>query len=640
MKNIYMLQPCDTHGAGKNESAYLPYATGLLIAYAFRNETVKKNYEMKRFLYKKEDIDEAIEKMEAPAVVGFSTYIWNYEYNKEFARRLKEKYPDCAVIFGGHNVKNDSCEQLNAYGYIDFLIHGEGEKAFCDILTHLCTDGDFSGIPNISYRENGRAVKNPVEKICDLDYPSPYLDGWFDNILENDDIVFSALMETNRGCPYHCAYCDWGSIDLKMRQFPIERVIAEMEWFAEKKIAFCFCIDSNFGMFKRDYEIVDAFLAIKARTGYPEMFKCCTTEGGGDAEFNINKKLNDCGILKGASLALQTLSPAALENIGRRNMPLEKFGRLTARYNDADIPTYSEFIHGLPGETYDSFADNINTMLGWGTTKGCFMHYCELLMNSSLGKKENIEKFGIKTAKIPYTQFHCAPEKSIEEYSEIIMSTATMDYPMWVKTVRFGLFVQCFHFMGLLKCFAEYLYREKGMSYRGFYEKLIAFAESSPDTLIGECCAYITRNLTAYERGEMISRVFVDRRFGNIEFPMEEGMCLRVMTETDRAFEELTPFFDGLGIEKELCSELIRYQREWLRTPDETKKTVSYAYDLDAYFARLNVGEYAPLEKKTITVDYENSRPTSDLEDYAMRIVWYGRKSAATVYADGEMRKI
>ena len=34
MRNIYMLQPCDTHGSGKNESAYLPYATGLLIAYA------------------------------------------------------------------------------------------------------------------------------------------------------------------------------------------------------------------------------------------------------------------------------------------------------------------------------------------------------------------------------------------------------------------------------------------------------------------------------------------------------------------------------------------------------------------------------------------------------------------------------
>ena len=57
MRNIYMLQPCDTHGAGKDESAYLPYATGLLVAYAFQDETVKANYRMKRFIYKKEEID-------------------------------------------------------------------------------------------------------------------------------------------------------------------------------------------------------------------------------------------------------------------------------------------------------------------------------------------------------------------------------------------------------------------------------------------------------------------------------------------------------------------------------------------------------------------------------------------------------
>ena len=485
--------------------------------------------------------------MEAPAVVGFSTYIWNCEYNKKLARRLKEKYPSCITVFGGHNVRNDSAKQLEEYPFIDFLIHGEGEIAFCDILEHLATDGDFSDIPNISYRRNGAPVKNRSEKICTLDYPSPYLEGWFDPILEENDIIFSGLMETNRGCPNHCAYCDWGSIDLKMRQFPIERVIAEMRWFAEKKIAFCFCIDSNFGMFRRDYDIVDAFLKIKAETGYPEMFKCCTTEGGGDPEFNINKKLNDCGILKGASLALQTLCPEALVNIGRKNMSLEKFGRLTARYNDAAIPTYSEFIYGMPGETYDSFADNIGRMLEWGTTKGCFMHYCELLVNSELGRAENVEKFKIKTAKIPYTQFHCNPERAVEEYSDIIISTYSMDYPMWVKTVRFGLFVQCLHFMGILQCVAEYMYSGMGMSYREFYERTVDFACEHPGTLIGECCERMTENLSAYERGEMISRVFTDARFGGIEFPMEEGMCLEIMTQPDRFFAELSPFFDSLG---------------------------------------------------------------------------------------------
>ena len=635
-----MLQPCDTHGVGKNESAYLPYATGVLVAYAFRNETVQKNYRMKRFIYKKEDIEEAINSMEEPAVAGFSTYLWNYEYNMAFACRLKNRYPDCVIIFGGHNVKNDSCEQLRDFPFIDVLIHGEGEHAFLEVLLHLCSDGDLASVPNISYRKDGVPVRNPIVTYCAVDYPSPYLEGWFDEILENDDIVFSALMETNRGCPFHCAYCDWGSIDLKVRQFPMERVVEEIEWFARKKIAFCFCIDSNFGMFQRDFDIVDAFLEIKARTGYPEMFKCCTTEGGGDKEFNINKKLNDCGILKGASLALQTLSSEALANIGRKNMSLEKYSHLTAKYNAAGIPTYSELIYGMPGETYDSFVDNMCFMMESGTTKGCFVHYCELLINSALGNPVNVEKYQIKTAKIPYTQFHCSPQKKIPEYSNIVIATYSMDYTMWVRTVRFGLFVQCFHFMGLLQCVAKYLYYEKGLSFRSFYEKLIEFALLHPETLIGGCCARITANLTAFDRGETISRVFVDPDFGGLEFPMEEGMCLEVMREKNRFFEELSGFIASFRIEDDLCSDLLRYQRALLRSPGEQEKTERFRYDLEEYFKGINIGHYAPPHKCDCIVFYRNNWQTSDLEEYAMRIVWYGRKAARTMYSDSEMKLI
>ena len=175
MKNIYFVQACELHGEGKNKSAYLPYATGLLAAYSFTDETIKENYTVKRFLYQREDIDEALASMEEPSVVGFSCYIWNFEYNKIFARKLKEKYPLCTVIFGGHNVDNDSCEQLNEFPYVDFLIHGEGEIAFHDILLHLVTDNDFSEIPNISYRLESGPVLNPFKEITTLDYPSPYL---------------------------------------------------------------------------------------------------------------------------------------------------------------------------------------------------------------------------------------------------------------------------------------------------------------------------------------------------------------------------------------------------------------------------------------------------------------------------------
>ena len=66
------------------------------------------------------------------------------------------------------------------------------------------------------------------------------------------------------------------------------------------------------------------------------------------------------------------------------------------------------------------------------------------------------------------------------------------------------------------------MFYEKGLSYRAFYERLIDFALAHPDTLIGDCCARITANLSAIDRGETISRVFVDPDFGGIEYPEDQ----------------------------------------------------------------------------------------------------------------------
>lgn len=637
MKNIYMVQPCDVHGTGELESTYLPYSSGLLIANAFKNDCIKANYAMKRFIYKKESIEECVARLDAPAVIGFSTYVWNYEYNKTFAKKVKEKYPDCITIFGGHNISNNSCDQLKDYPFIDFLIHGEGEIAFADILSHLATDKDYADIPNISYRNGGTAVKNPAAPIETLDYPSPYLEGWFDDILRTDKMRFSVLFETNRGCPFKCAYCDWGSIGLGIRKFPMDRVVKELEWFAEHKIDFCFCIDSNFGMYPRDFDIVDEFLRIKEEKGYPEVFKCCTTEGGGSKEYEINKKLNDCGIYKGASLALQTLCPEALKNIGRTNLAPEKFGELSAMYNREGIPTYSEVIYGLPGETYDSFADGLDKIITAGAPGSFYMHYCELLMNSRLGQPENVEKFRISSAKVPYTQFHSNEDCEVRENQTIIVSTYSMPYDMWVKTCIFGLFAQCFYFMGLMRRVIDFLAKERGVGYRRSLEALIGFASEAPSSVLGRFYAEMYAKLSALDRGETICLSHVNPLFGNINYPLEEAMYLEVICRAEEFFREITPVITELAGDDELIRQVLAYQKQILRKPGDTTRIDSYGYDFPAYFGNLLVNRYEPLKKKDISVKTENRMDLPTPETYATEIVWYGRKGRKNIYAENEM---
>ena len=123
-----MVQPNSQYG----NSVYFPYAAGSLIAYAFRDEKIKSEFTFKSFVYKKIDIDKVVDSLENPFVVGFSCYVWNYEYNKILAEKIKEKYPDCYILFGGHQVNRES--DVLKTEFVDFCLFGEGEEIFKKIL--------------------------------------------------------------------------------------------------------------------------------------------------------------------------------------------------------------------------------------------------------------------------------------------------------------------------------------------------------------------------------------------------------------------------------------------------------------------------------------------------------------------------
>ena len=93
----------------------------------------------------------------------------------------------------------------------------------------------------------------------DLDiYPSPYLAGEFEYLLpEGKDHNYQIIIETNRGCPFLCTYCYWGKggNTTKYKFHSLDRIFAEIDWVAKKKIEYLFNADSNFGMHRRDAKI-------------------------------------------------------------------------------------------------------------------------------------------------------------------------------------------------------------------------------------------------------------------------------------------------------------------------------------------------------------------------------------------------
>ena len=386
MKNIYFVQV----GFEFDGSVYLPCAAGALIAYAKQFAEINENYTFPAIIYQREKLQTALDKIKDPFMVAFSCAVWNMEYNKALAKLVKAKYPHCHIHFGGHSVSEEG-ELLENEPYIDSLMFGEGEQPFAAMLRAL--PGDLSGVKNIAYRgADGETVQTPREYYDDISgYPSPYLSGIFDSILaENPGTSFLSVLETNRGCPYSCAYCDWCA-GKKMRFFPMERVKADIDWLAEHKIEYCFCADSNFGMFTRDVEIARYLIESKKKRGYPQVFRPCYEKNSAERVFQICAALNSVQMDKGATLAYQTLSAEALKNIGRQNLTMEHFASLMQMYNGAGIPTYSELILGLPGETKESFCRGLCKLLESGQHNSVSVYYCEMLPNSELATKKNIE---------------------------------------------------------------------------------------------------------------------------------------------------------------------------------------------------------------------------------------------------------
>lgn len=632
-KNIYMVQVDHLYG-NKEKSIYLPYAAGLLAAFAWSDETVQSEYSLLGFKFWREDIQRAVESLDTPYLVGFSCYIWNTEYNKAFAERLKETNPNCLVVFGGHNIPHNT-DLLDQCPYIDILIHGEGEEAFKSLLINLAVGKDLSDIDNISFRDHSNTPhKTKTSPVADIDLPSPYLEGLFEPLFEKGHFNFCAVIETNRGCPNHCTYCDWGRLGAKFKMFPTDKVLKEIDWMAEHKIEYFWCADSSFGLFERDRLFIDRLIENKIATGYPKAFKANYAEHREIEVYDICRKLNEVNMNKGATLSFQSLDPTVLKNINRKNITMERFAEMMALYNEAGIATYAELILGLPGETHESFCRGIETLLEAGQHNALNLHALVLLPNSRMAEPAYIEKFGIKTVRAEFYQFHCEKvENDITEYYDLVIATDAMDFSMWVRSTLFFIYIQTFHQLGLLQYFAIYLYHEHQIKYEDFYNSLLRWSETHEDTLCGKVYAAFHKKLSGFADGTG-SRSYTNELYGNIVWPLEEGAFLDILPNVDDFYEEIKDYLGKYGIDEDVFANLLRYQTGMMKYPGKPYADIVLDYDLHNYFEQIYVHAYKPPEKKRNIVHAKETNPVEDWKEYAITSVWYGRNDRRSIFSD------
>ena len=627
-KKLYFFQVNYPYG----KSAHIPYTAGQLAAYAFDDRDIAENYKLEKIFFLRKNVDSVMAEIDEPFIVAFSTYIWNCNYNKTLAKMIKEKYPDCTIVFGGHHVSPGG-DMLDECPYIDYLLHGEGEIIFRRLMRALIGLDKAEEIPGISLRTDNGILTNPEMISSECNFPSPYLNGYFDDIIkENPDTDFMALIETSRGCPNSCAYCDWSNMKSKIRKFPLERIYGEIEWVTKNKVYGLGSADSNFGLFERDEEIADKIIESKKKCGFPVGFQTSYAKNSSKTVFNIGMKLEKSGMNKGITLSFQSMNETVLDNIGRHNIGIDHYKKLMTLYNEAGVATYTELILGLPGETYESLVDGIDTLLNLGQHNSIYIHNCEWLPCSIMGQKNYIERYKIKKSHIPLNQPHREPDDddNIPEWSEIVTSTYSMDGQDWKKMNLFSFVVQAFHHMGILQFFALYLYNEGLCSYKNFYISLLDHFLSHPDTVAGRTFDKISKHLddVLLEKGTLSC---CDERFGKVQWPFEEYAYLCTAYELDKFFDEIADFLSTFKIEKSVFDDLLAFQKTIIKKPFDSEITVTANHNFDSYFNSLLNGKPAKLTacilEKTVRV-----KPFANWEHYAKVVAWYGRKDGNCTY--------
>jgi radical SAM superfamily enzyme YgiQ (UPF0313 family) len=338
-----------------------------------------------------------------PDVVGLSNYGWNEQINLHLGRYLRGKYPDLLMVAGGPNIDHDP-EPITAFiqrhVYLDFIIEGGGEEAFCELLQWWENGGrdtgqDTSELPqNLHFLEEGTLRSTPQRKLEKIitNIPSPYLNGYLDEFLE---MGMTPMFETNRGCPFHCTFCVWGvaSLDL-VRRMDEDTAMREIEYVGEKSAAthWIFC-DANFGILKRDVDIARAIKKVSEEKGRPLNCQLWTAKNVTERNLEIGEIL---GNIISPVMAVQSLADEVLEHIKRSNISTDTYVQFQQAFHRMGSRTYSDLIVPLPRETLESHLQALRMLIDFGVDV-IQSHNVRLLSGAELNLPGTRKEYQFKT---------------------------------------------------------------------------------------------------------------------------------------------------------------------------------------------------------------------------------------------------
>ena len=283
-----------------------------------------------------------------PDVVGLSAYLWNLPRVVRLVSGLRARRPDLLIVVGGPSATGFDDLAIDDTRP-DLLVLGPGEVCFANIVEAWAQgrlDESLASLGNIVRYRGGQPQRyDSPSRPQSLDFlPSPYLMG----LVEVE--TKTLYVETDRGCPYSCAFCVESTAPNKVSEFSLARVEAELRWALERDFEH---IEMCSAIFNRDSEWLEQFVALVERLdpdGRLTFSAALYSTYVDERQAALLARLK----LKSALFGLNSTNNETFRSV-RRVIRLERFRQQLALISEFMRPEVS-LIMGLPGDTPEGFA--------------------------------------------------------------------------------------------------------------------------------------------------------------------------------------------------------------------------------------------------------------------------------------------